>query len=218
MILAIIIGISILAIFLHYFLGWLGGKGTVDISIKNQIEKVIHENGWNTIVKEGPNVRPCYNYEVDQVEIREGKTTKHLAEAFHELGHAVDAHRKNLLDKDYGVWSGLLFYVMKYSLPLAIFLHSVVAGVQLDYIALSVLTYIFIALSVVFTTITLLEELRATRYGKMELRNNILLSKENWSKVNITLWGGLTSYIVLFLLAYITLGFQLYYEFVGKYM
>lgn len=218
MILAIIISISAVAIFLHYYLGWYGGKGTVEIPIKKQVEQIIQEYGWNTIVKEGPSVRPCYNYDADQIEMREGHTTKHLAEAFHELGHAVDAHKKNLLDKEYGIFYGLLFYIMKYSLPLAIFFHAIVAGAEIESLFLAILTYVLIGLSVVFTTITLGEEVRATRYGKIEMKKHILLNSKNMKYVNITLWGGMTSYMVLFLLAYITLGFQLYYDFIGKFM
>lgn len=218
MILGFIIGISVLAIIMHVVLNAYGKTRPVEVNVKKELEKVIEDYKMNTLVKEGSSLKPCYDYDKDQVEIREGQTTKHLAEGFHELGHAIDAYKKNSLEKEYGILSGILFYIMKYSLPLAIFFHSIVAGAKIDHIGLVIFTYVLIGLSVFFTTVTLLEEIKATSYAKKEIKKRLTLNKEQLSRINATFLGGMTSYITLFILSYTTLGFQLFYNFFGIYM
>lgn len=210
MVLAVILSICFLALISIIPLKMAGNKGTVDVDVKKKLEQAINDKGYNTIVATGPKVKAQYNYELDQIGMKEGKTLGHVAEAFHEFGHAIDSYTKNLVDKQYGWWAGPVFVILKYSLPLAIFMHAIVSGAMLDNAWLTSITYILIILSLFFTTITIFEEIRATKYAMKEIKNYFPLNKKELRLVFLKMMSGMVSYITLFLLAYIVLGFQIY--------
>lgn len=211
MVLAVILSICFLALIAVVPLSLAGKKGTVNTDVKKKLDQAIKDKGFNTIIETGPKVKPVYNPQLDQIGMKEGKTLGHVAEAFHEFGHAIDAYKKNLLEKEYDAWWATpLFLILKYSLPAAIFVHAVVVGGMLDNIWLTLLTYALIIFSLVFTTVTLFEEIRATKYGLKEIKVYFELSKREMRLIFYKMMSGMISYITLFLLAYITLGFQVY--------
>ena len=208
MIIAIIIGLGVLGVILHAILQIYSKGLSTNINVKETLEQVIAEKGFRTIVKEGSRIRPAFDYDKDQVEIQSGQTTNHVAQGFHELGHAMDAYKKNQLEKEYGFFWGLLFYALKYSLPLAVFSHALVTGTDMDFLIIP--TYILIIMSLIFTTITLKEEIVASKYAIKTMKEHLTLSVSEWKRVKSALFGGLVSYIILFVMAYLVLGFQLF--------
>lgn len=210
MVLAVILSICFLALISVIPLKMAGNKGTVNVDVKKKLEQAIQDKKYNTIVVTGPKTKPVFNGELDQIGIKEGRTLGHVAEAFHEFGHAIDMYTKNLQDKQYGWWATPLFLILKYSLPLAIFMHAIVSGAMLDNAWLTSFTYVLIVLSLIFTTVTIFEEIRATKYAMKEIKVYFNLTKKELRLIFLKMMSGMVSYITLFLLAYIVLGFQIY--------
>lgn len=216
--LAIVLAISFIGIISIGILKLMSKGGGTYTDIEQKVKKAIDDSGYETIVKVAPSINPQYNYELDQISMREGTTVQHLAECFHEFGHAVDAYKKNILAKEYGVWHGLLFYIMKYSLPASIFVHILLASGTFENTYVTAFTYILILLSLIFSTTTLMEEIRATKYGLTELGKHYSLTKKDCSLVYRRMASGMMSYITIIVLSYTTLAMQLYFDFIGQYL
>lgn len=211
MLIVFILILGFIGIVSHYGIKVFTRGVETDIQVKETLIEVIQAKGYNTSVKEGSRINPAYDYSKDQVEIQSGTSIQHVAQGFHELGHAMDAYNRNLLEKEYGIWSGILFYIMKYSLPIAVFSHALLVGTTMDYLLIP--TYILILLSLVFTTVTLKEEIVASKYAILLMKEKLQLTNNQWGKAKASLFGGLISYLVLILMAYTLLGFQLFNDF-----
>lgn len=217
--LAIILGLSVLTLLIVGILKLLIKKDIVAVDIEKVLRKALQDKGYETILKIEAGASPSYDYQLDQIEMREGNTVKHLAECFHEFGHAIDGYNKNIHSKNYdGIFYSLLFYIMKYSVPVGLFLMMLATSGAVDNLALTISSYAFLILAVIFTTATLKEEITATKLALIEIKKHFKLSKKEMKLVKLTLAEGMTSYLALIILAYVGLGLQILYTFVGQYL
>lgn len=211
MLIALIVILGFIGIVSHYIIKFGTRGASLDLSVTESLQGVLTSKSMNTSIKQSSRLNPAYDYDKDQIEIQPGDTAQHLAQGFHELGHAIDAYNRNLIGKEYGFLSGVLFYTMKYSLPVAVFLHALMIGLDLTY--LQIPTYFFIALSLIFTTVTLKEEVVASKYALQIIHQHLNVDKRVLGKVKLSLFGGFISYIVLFVMSLMLLGFQLFNDF-----
>lgn len=203
-----VVSICILVIVLDRILNFYTRKFTTNIDIIEKLKEAIQEEDLTTVLNIKKGNKPSYDYMDNQINISEGKTTRHIAEAFHELGHAIDAKGTNI---KYGPFSSLFYLILKYSLPISVVLYVVQTQLEMD--VLIVPTYIFMAFGLWFVFGTLREEIVATKNALKVMDKHLSLTKQDKKVVNIALFNGMLSYLTLCILMLILTGSQIYYTF-----
>lgn len=175
-------------------------------AVESFLEKAIKDQEMNTLLRIAPKTKSAYDGMKDIIELRNKNDFETLVEGFHEFGHAVDLYKRNLMDKFNGAIWGVLFYLFKYSIPLGIFFHSLYINVELlgiDSLSLefNVLTFLFYGMSLLFSTLTLKEEIIASSYALKFMPKVVDLSEDKIHTAKMILAKGLTSYIFIFIIS-----------------
>ena len=203
----LIVIICLITLFIHLIIDNYSKKIPLNIDVEKTVKRVISNKKLRVKLRIEKGLKAAYDYEKREITVSEGSSVKHVAEVFHELGHAIED--KNTKEHKFSVWQNLLFYLFKYSLPLAVVLHVLQVRLWLDY--LTIPTFIFIGLSIWFFTSCLIEEVKASKKGYELIKKNVTNDLKILKSIRLCLYNGLNSYIMLFVVSIMILVSQIIY-------
>lgn len=203
----LIIIICIITLFIHLIINGYSKKVNIDVEIEKIVKQIIEKKKLCVQLKMEDGLQAMYDHEKKEITVSKGSTLKHVAEVFHELGHAI-------VDKDskvqkFSVWQNILYYLCKYSFPLAVVLYIMQIKLWMDYLMIPI--FILLALSLFFFTYCVIDEIKASKIGYELIKQNIIKDPKILRKVRICLYNGFNSYLMLLIVSIILLVAEIIY-------
>lgn len=189
-----IIFIALLSAFIHFYTSMKYGKKQVDVNTVSLLREIVAKDELGIFI-DVKDESPYYDSSKKVIVMPDKKTIFGMVSGFHELGHVYDD-----LEKDYeGSYSVLFYYVMKYSILLAILGYYAFLLMQTLYLGL--LAVVFSLISFYFFVVVIREEFGATKHAKRLMKEYLSLDKTTENHAYYCMYGALSTYISLYIMA-----------------